>query len=263
MLRTRKVESASAGAAIIGGGTRLSTAEELALNLLLKRAGGEENGAQLYKLGWAMEDNQTTFDREIGRYKFDPKKIPICIEANQASYHLLSWAPPTQTDMELEHEFHGEDFSKGTYACIMHFLNPDGSPINPTASMIERIIPVLTDFSEIAAATRKGFTSDVKRLRAQKIMANKQKEAEAAKRYEHEAEALLESDVPAFEGNPTSFPGSKKQSTSDIISPEEYRARLAGKHGVSTRKSSEGSAVSLSNVGFSFSARTPKPKPKE
>ena len=211
-----KIQSSSQGASIINGGTRLPPAEERALNILLRHAGGEEQGAQLYKLGWAMEDNQTTFDPSTGLYKYDSKKIPLCIEANQASYHLLSWAPPTMTDLMLEHEFEGEDFSKGAYTCIMHFLQPDGTPLNPTAALIERIIPVLKDMHEIATATRKGFNAERDGLRAKRIARFKQEEANAAKAYESTAEAILGESAAAFEGNPTSFQGKKGKTFADL-----------------------------------------------
>ena len=243
----------------------MSAEEEKALNILLLRAGGEEQGAQLYKLGWAAEDNAMVRDGRTGELKYDPEhKIPICLEANQMSYHLLSWAPPSQTDMELEHEFHGEDFSKGTYTCIMHFLSQDGSPVKPTASIIERIIPVLKEFSEIATATRKGFTVERNQLRTKKIAEFKQREKEAAKKYENDAEAILGDGAPAFEGNPTSFPGPKGKSTADIISPDEYRTRLNLRNQVHTNVRRNGRVVEsqkeVTPTSFAFSARKPKTK---
>ena len=212
------VKSTSEGAAIVKGGARLSPAEEQALNLLLKKAGGEESGAPLYKISWAMEDNQATFDKETGGYKYDPKKIPVCIEPQQASYHLLVWVPPTATDMMHEHQFMGEDLSNGTYNCIMHFIDPKtDEPFNPTGSLLERIIPIIRDMSEIATATRKGFTTERNMLRRKKIEAWKAKEKEAEKKYSAHAEAILESTAPAFEGNPTSFgSGPKGKSFSDL-----------------------------------------------
>ena len=132
--------------------------------------------------------------------------------------------------------------------------------MNPTASLIERIIPVLQDMNQIASATRKGFTAERNSLRTKKIAEWKQKEADAARKYENDAEAILGEGVAAFEGNPTSFPGAKGKSVSDIIKPEEFKQHLRKDRGSVGRAAVD---VYTSPIDFSFSARTPKPKPKE
>jgi hypothetical protein len=192
---------------IIGGISRLPLAEEKALNLLLLKAGGSEHGAQLYKLGWALEDNHATYDETSGQYKYDAVKIPICFHPCQASYHLLVWEPPSVALEEYASQLIGEDTSKGSYNCILHFIDGEnGQPFKPTASIMELVIPAMKSFNEIAFAARRGFQSTVARMRKQKIAAVEDQEKKKQKDYDGYALALLEDSAPAFEGNPTTFP---------------------------------------------------------
>lgn len=249
------VKSISQGSIIVPGGSRLSREEEAALNVLLRRAAGEEQGMPLYRLSWAIEDNAATFDSLTDTYKFDPNRIPLCIEPNQASYHLLAWSPPTATDMMHEHEFLGEDLSRGLYTCILHFLDPQtGNPFNPTASILEHIIPVLSEFNQIARATWHGMVAERNKLRTQKINAWKEQEKLAEKRYEKYAEALLEDSKPAFEGNP--FVGAQSRG-------RDFANRLPGERDPKRERIAEIHSAEAVEVGFTFSSKAPKKQPEK
>lgn len=241
---------------LVEGGVRLSHAEETALNLLLKREGGEEDGMPLYKISWALEDNHAQWDESSRIYKFDPLMLPICFHENQASYHLLAWEPPSEGLFEVERRMKREgalrpvgDSSKGQYNCLFHFLDSQGRPMNPTSRMIEIILPVMRQVNEIAFAARKGFQATLKQKRQEKIDRLKAREAKSQKDYEEYATDLLESQSPAFEGNPTSFPGAKAQSFSDLMPGE--RGRI-GSH--------EPANTSTPAPDFVFSSRAPKRK---
>lgn len=228
MASDHQVLSASYGAPVVAGGSRLSPAEELALNILIKRAAGEESGMALYKLGWALEDNNSTWDSEKHQFIYDPaKKTPVCFHASQASYHLLSWQPPNDGLLSYESQFVGEDLSRGTYNCILHFVDPQtDEPFNPTAVLMERIIPMLKEMHESAVAGRKGFLATQQALRKKRIERIQDAEKKKVKAYDSYAENLLEDRSAAFEGNPTSFPGDKRRQFSDRRPDESRRVVL-------------------------------------
>lgn len=211
------LSSASSGALVTPGGRRLPREKEIALNLLLKRAAGEEDGMQLYRLGWAMEDNCTDPDPANPnrvRFNFD-RRTPVCFHHAQASYHLLAWAPPTSAPES--HLLKGEDVRKGEYNCIFHFIDPKtDEPFDPTASLIENIIPMLKEFNEIAVATRRGFGAEMDRLRRAKVNRWQDEEKKKEADYNKFADDLLADTAPAFEGQPTSFPGAKEKTFADL-----------------------------------------------
>jgi hypothetical protein len=213
----RQILSTSYGPSISVGGSRLSRAEEIALNLLIKRAAGEESGMALYKLGWALEDNNSSWDATKREFVYDTlKKTPVCFHASQASYHLLSWQPPSEGLLAYQDQFVGEDMRNGTYNCIMHFVDPQtDEPFNPTGVLMERIIPMLKEMHEAAVAGRKGFEATQRALRTKKIERIQEREKKKARDYDAFATSLLENESPAFEGNPTSFPGAKHRHFSD------------------------------------------------
>lgn len=203
---------------ITPGGTRLPHAEETALNLLLRRAGGELDGMQFYKLGWALEDNLARWDNDKGQYVYDPEKLtPICFHTNQASYHLLAWEPPSMGLLAYESELKGTDVGKGQYNCLFHFIDPETElPMAPTIQLLEVIIPVMKQMNEIAFASYRGFEATRDTLRRQSIERKKAEQERKTKEYDDYADNLLESSAPAFEGNPFSAPGPKNKSFSDL-----------------------------------------------
>lgn len=255
MTASAKIETSAHGPLIVSGDARLlSRAEEDALNILLARAGGFEGDVQLYRLGWAMEDNHCTFNRDLGEYVYNPeKKTPICFHASQASYHLLSWEPPMPE--EYRGQFVGEDTSKGTYNCILHFVDPvTQQPIAPTASLCERIIPSILEMHQIAFAARKGFNATRDQLRQKRIDSVKEGEKKQQKSYEAYAEAVLEDSAPAFEGNPFSFPGEKGRSASE----RKHEPRIMLTDGDAPASKPLEPVSQPSNFSFSSKSRVPK-----
>lgn len=227
-MKTPKILSAASGATIVSGLERLSSDEEKALNLLLRRAGGEIDGVPFFKIGWAMEDNFSHWDSSKNSFVYEPeKKTPICFDPNQAAYHFLAWEPPSSQFEELvaSGELKGEKIG-GTYNCLFHFLDRNTQrPNKPTIQLIEVIIPVMKQFAEIAFASSKGFDATVQQIRTKKIQQLKDNEEKKSTDYEKFADSLLEDSKPAFEGNPTSFQGKKRRTFSDLMPGERPRHR--------------------------------------
>lgn len=218
--------SPSGGKLVVEGAARLSRAEEQAINLLLRRAGGEEDGMQLYKLGWALEDNYCHFNPSTNEYVYDfENRTPICFHPQQASYHLLVWEPPSAQHETLvaSGELKGDDARKGSYNCVNHFIDPKTEePLSPQevrVQLIEITIPTMKQMTELAQAARKGFLATQYRLRKERIARIQADETKKQQQYNSYAETLLEDSAPAFEGNPTSFP-TKGKSFSDLMPGE-------------------------------------------
>jgi hypothetical protein len=155
----------------------LPQAEEAALNVLLHRAAGDAEGMPLYRISWAARDNA--------------RVVPICFHEVQGSYHLLSWEPPTTGLLGYEREMK-EDFSRGTYACILHFVDPQTKePFNPTTTLMENIIPRLKEMRKLAEAGRRGYQATVERGRADKIAAERDRQKAEERRYDQKADEVL------------------------------------------------------------------------
>ena len=197
--------SSTHGATIVSGGLRLSHEEELALNVMLHRHLGDTDGMPNYKIGWAIEDNHSTWDATTGSYKYDPDvRTPICFHENQASYHLLAWEPPTSSP--ALGQIKGEDTSKGTYNCVFHFVDKQtGDPYSPSeikVQLLEIVIPTMKEINQLALASRKGYEATAARLRRATIDRIKTEEKRQEQEYAEYATNLLENEAPAFEGNP-------------------------------------------------------------
>jgi hypothetical protein len=186
---------------IIGGSARLPQAEEDALNALLARH-STFDGVQLYKLAWAADgsgiekkhrpgcDQKTPFDWRCDCPVADLNHVPLCFHTNQQSYHLLSWQPPCPELSAYETACH-EDFAKGTWTCIMHFLDAKGEAVRPTSTIMEKIIPILMQMREIDMAARRGFDATVKRERAKRKEAHELSQAKEDLKYQEHAERIL------------------------------------------------------------------------
>jgi hypothetical protein len=164
---------------ILVGAAQLSQSEEAALNVLLHRSAGDAEGMPLYKISWAARDNAG-------------KAIPLCFHECQASYHLLSWEPPSAAFNAYATHFKGEDFSRGSYACLLHFVDPQTkNPFNPTNALMENIIPRLKAMRELAEAARHGYNATVEKLRREKIAKEKERQAREEKRWDAHADEVL------------------------------------------------------------------------
>lgn len=230
--------------AIIIGGSRLSRAEELAVNELLRRTAGDCEGMPIYKVSWAADDNHglsrkhlptcpktNPMDWACGCPMAEPWKLPTCFFDNQMSYHLLSWEPPSpaldQSESQTRLEgFMGEDYSKGTYACVMHFINSQTQePItNVLAVVIEKIIPALRTSAEFIQLAQHGANAVLQAKRAQRsrdIKADLEKKQQ--KERERSLEVLTEVLHRPFGGEPFSAPGTKGRQTSEIVTSDLIR----------------------------------------
>lgn len=245
-----KVLSSSHGPAIVQGLTRLPLSEERALNIMLQRHGGEVDGVPFYKLGWALEDNHSSWNANVGHYVYDmEKKTPICFHENQASYHLLAFEPPSAQFQSMVHagELKGEDARKGTWNCLFHFQDQEtGQPTKPTIQLIEVILPVIRQLNEIALAGYRGFDATVQQLRSARIEKLKGIEKKKEADYENYADNLLAEQAPAFEGRPTSFSGTKHKTSAEL---------MPGERGLDKRD------VADQPVEFAFSTKSRAPKP--
>lgn len=172
------------------GGIRLSQAEEAALNLLLREAGGEHQGMPLFKLEWAAETNR-------GRV------VPVCFHPVPFSYHILVWEPPSAVLNAFSHQLK-EDTSKGTYSCVTHFVDPLDRPFQPTVFIMEKVLPILMRAQETAKAALIGERAIVERNRARRKEQLLAEEKAKEKAYDSFAESVLNDAKPAFDGNPMS-----------------------------------------------------------
>jgi hypothetical protein len=172
------------------GGLRLSQAEEIALNLLIREQGGEHEGMPLFKLEWAADSN-------MGR------KVPICFHPLQFSYHILVWEPPSPMLTSFAREL-GEDTSKGTYSCVTHFVDDKDQPFPPTKFVMEHILPILKRAQETAKAALMGEKAIVERNRRERKTRLLAEEKAKERAYDSYAESLLNDSKPAFDGNPMS-----------------------------------------------------------
>jgi hypothetical protein len=179
-----------ATATLIGGGIRLDRETELALNILLRREGGEHEGMALFKLEWCADTNRGLH-------------VPVCFTTNPMSYHILVWEPPSIALTMYETQLK-QDTSKGTYNCVTHFESADGIPFAPTIFVIEKVIPILKRAQETARAALMGQNAIVQRNRAKRkeqlVAIEKAKE----RAYDNYAESILNDSKPAFDGNPMS-----------------------------------------------------------
>lgn len=206
----------------------MSREREQALNALLAKYGGlSPTGLPYYKLEWAPESNS--------------RKVPLCFygyneQGERApewfSYHLLSWEPPSQANLILQHELH-EDLTKGSYACLNHFVDEHDKPFQPDAAIIECIIPVILDIHEIARAAYAGADAELQRMRGERERKFYDKVARQKREYEARADAILDDSLPMSADNPTSYPGDKHRQLCELdLSDiprlrEEQRAKFA------------------------------------
>lgn len=175
---------------LLEGSVRLSLDEETALNLLIRELGGEHQGMPLFKLEWAAETNTRT-------------KVPVCFHPVPFSYHILVWEPPSPLLSKYAQEL-GEDTSKGTYACVTHFVDDKENPFPPTIFVMEKMLPILKRAQETAKAALIGEKAIVERNRAKRKEELLSQEKEKERQYDSYAESLLNDAKPAFDGNPMS-----------------------------------------------------------
>lgn len=214
---------------LVLGGERLSREKEVALNELLKRHAGDVDGIPFYKISWAADDNRSLarnhqvycpktnpFDWDCGCPLAEPDKLPLCFSEHQQSYHLLSWEPPNMGMMMLESQTK-EDYSRGTYSCILHFVDQaTGKPFDPTGVIVEKMIPVLSELRVSDQAARKGLDAVVNRERQKRIDAAHERQQRKDKEYDNFATALLDDAAPALEGQPFVGHGKKQRQSSDM-----------------------------------------------
>lgn len=227
---------------ILAGGSRLPAAQELALNELLKRYAGEVSGQALYKISWAAADNEglarrhlphcsktDAFDWQCGCPPREPWKLPLCFHKNQCSYHLLSWAPPSPALERWENET-GEDYSRGHYDCVLHFLDGETrQPVSPTSYIIEKMIPILRMAKEAQVAAMTGYRAVVERERAKRIERVKGEQKRKEREFEDFADAAIRDGGPAFSGAPHTGYGPKFRHGSDFRVSDRRRNFLEKK----------------------------------
>jgi len=232
--------------AIIIGGTRLTQAEELAINELLLRSAGDCEGMPLYRVTWAADDNHglarkhlpscpktNPMDWSCDCPTLEPWKLPVCWHENQCSYHLLSWEPPSpslelaegQTRME---GYIGEDYGKGTYACVMHFIDPQTQvPLtNVLPVVVEQIIPRLRAMKEMVMLAQHGANAVLQSKRAQR---SRDIKYQLAKKQQKQREGTLELVKEVmhrpFGGEAYSVPGEKSRHGNEILTSDLIRER--------------------------------------
>lgn len=232
--------------AVIIGGTRLPKAEELALNEMLRRSAGECHGMPLYRVTWAGEDNRGLARKHMpGCPKSNPMDwtcdcpmaepwlLPVCWHENQQSYHLLSWEPPTEAHRLSESQtriegFVGEDYSKGTYACLLHFIDPrTHEPLtNILPVVVEQIIPRLRAMKEMVLLAQHGANAAVQSKREQRARDIKQQvELQQARDRQKQVDMLTEVMRPGFDGKPFSAPGRKGRHSNEVVISDLSRGK--------------------------------------
>lgn len=185
------------------GVERLPLAQEQALNVMLARA-LSFRGVPLYRISWAAED-------------WNPA-APLCLE-NQSSYHLLTRELPSPQLAHFEKQL-GEDTSQGVWACQFHFIDPvTDQPFDPTASVVERIIPMLRAAREMNLMAQIGATAALQRMWRQRRDAAEAREVKRRQDCVAKAKDLIDSETkPAFDGMAWSGGhGGKTRHTSEII----------------------------------------------
>lgn len=193
---------------IVGGAARLKRSEELALNELLRRNGGELGGRALWQVRWAADDNAGLARQHVCG-KSDPWdwtrcacprdefSVPLCFHENQLSYHLLSYSPPNLDMMQFQREMR-EDLTKGTYACLQHFVDPrTGVAFSPTHNIIEVMVPLLRQMREIGNAADHGYNATVDQLRVKRAERDAAEQKKKDRAYDTYADAMLEDAMPS------------------------------------------------------------------
>lgn len=228
--------------AIIIGGERLPREKEIALNAQIEKYAGSYVGMPLYKISWSADDNKGLARRHIvgcpkvNPFDWDclcplqnPNDLPVCFHENQMCYHILSWEPPSMSLLSFEEQMN-EDLSRGTYACIgVHFINEEtGKPVDPTAGVIELMVPALKELREMSNANLHGAKATVDRMRLDKINAAQEKEQRREAAFDADADDILRDSAPGFDGQPhSSMAGEKRKQSSDITLSEIERSRAA------------------------------------
>lgn len=178
--------------------------QEEALNLMLARALSFQ-GLPVYRISWAADD-------------FNPV-APMCLE-NQASYHLLVREFPDLGNAKFDGQLGKEDTSKGFWICQMHFIDPmTDKPFDPTAALVERIIPLLRETSYENRLAQLGASEATRRFRAkERIQVVEEKVQRAEREYESAALAMFSDAGSAFGGAGWSGGhGEKTRHSSEIV----------------------------------------------
>ena len=228
--------------AIIIGGERISRAKEIALNALIEKEAGSYAGMPLYKLTWAADDNKglaknhmpgcpkvNPFDWDCICPPKNPNDLPVCFHENQLCYHILSWEAPSASMLTFEEQMN-EDLSKGTYSCIgVHFIDEKtGTPLDPTAGVMDLMIPVLKELRVMSNANLHGAKAAVDRMRLQKINEAHEREKAREDAFEAHADDVLRDSESAFGGQPhASMAGEKRKQSSDITLEDLERSRAS------------------------------------
>lgn len=213
---------------ILFGGKRIADETLRALNELLRRQAGDYQGMPLYKVSWSGDDNKglarrhgvscpktDPFDWDCECPLASPGSLPRCFHENQASYHLLSWEPPSRDMMAFEEQT-GEDYSRGTYACVMHFIDPTtGEPVDPTAAIVEKMVPVLKEMREATNAALHGYNAILRRTRQDIMNREIARQERLKKKRDTDIDAMLRETEPAFGGEAFAGQVPKQKQTAD------------------------------------------------
>jgi hypothetical protein len=206
----------STDSALIEGGVRLDYATESALNELIARKSRFGGGPPLYKLSWAANDSiglhrshkascprTDPADWTCGCPFKNPLEVPLCFHENQLSYHLLS-------------AVRGKELG---YECLFHFIdNRTGKPLNPTASIIETVLPAILAGREMEMAIYHGARATYMRLRKQRQEAEEdQRKKQRFVEHGRDVEFLKAS---MLDLRPKSFGGGKGRTGADLVPGE-------------------------------------------
>lgn len=182
---------------IVSGGARMPEAEFVSLNKLLRLYGGSWQGQPQFLLSWAGDDNQGLRKKHTcGRTdpwdwecscKPDLAAVPLCFASQTQCYHLLSFHPQP---MSL-----GEE-PKAIYDCVIHFADAWKQPVRPTATIIERVIPVLQHAAKAMWAARYGVQSVLTQERREKKAAFTASEERKSRAWRDKAMSVLDAVIP-------------------------------------------------------------------
>lgn len=182
---------------IISGASRMPAAEFISLNKLLRLYGGSWQGQPQFILSWAGDDNQglrkkhtcgkvDPWDWECA-CKPDLGTVPLCFASQTQCYHLLSFHPQPTVEGEA---------AQVIYDCVIHFADAWKNPVRPTATIIERVIPVLQHAAKAMWAARYGADAVLNRERREKKAAFVAQEDRKGRLWKDKALGLLNEVIP-------------------------------------------------------------------
>lgn len=220
---------------VLEGMEKIPASELASLNLILLRLGGSYEGRPQFKLSWAADDNSgLAKDHHCG--KIDPfdhncsclpksRQIPICFHSVQYCYHLLSLRE-TGGDVEIVSQFSRQEDTRFTYDCIVHYVDPEGKPVRPTADVMERVVPMLLKSGECMLAARRQMWSTFRREAKQRKAERERQEVLTERRNREFAQDLIREWVPAYSAH-TGY-GPKTRQFADLRASDVGRIQLVG-----------------------------------